>query len=132
MTCRVLLAVSVWLMAAASAYAAGMDCPTLDYDKVESLLTDAPSCDAAMQLLLACQRGASGDVGSAEIVIKKCEADFLTSLSKSGRRAYDRKVGACWRQFAKDSGTLYQSIRAICAADVAHTYAGRAARGKKR
>jgi hypothetical protein len=130
--CRVLLIISAWLMACGTVLAAGMDCPTLDYDKVESLLTDAPSCDASMQLLLACQRGASGDVGSAMIVIKKCEADFLPSLSKSRRRAYDRKVGACWHEFANDSGTLYQSIRAICAADVAHAYADRAAKHKSR
>jgi hypothetical protein len=129
---RALLITSAWLMVSGTALAAGMDCPTLDYDKVESLLTDAPSCDASMQLLLACQRGASGDVGSAMIAIKKCEADFLPSLGKSRRRAYDRRVGACWNEFANDSGTLYQSIRAICAADVAHTYAGRAAKRKAR
>jgi hypothetical protein len=126
------VAVSAWLMVSGTALAAGMDCPTLDYDKVESLLTAAPSCDASMQLLLACQRGASGDVGSAMIVIKKCEPDFLPSLSKRDHHAYDRKVGACWNEFANDSGTLYQSIRAICAADVAHTYAGRAAKHKAR
>jgi hypothetical protein len=127
---RAIFGISAWLMVSGPALAAGMDCPTLDYDQVENLLTDAPSCDASMQLLLACQRGASGDVGSAMIVIKKCEADFLPSLRKRDHRAYDRKVGACWNEFANDSGTLYQSIRAICAADVAHTYASRAARRK--
>lgn len=85
-----------------------------------------------MELLLACQRGSSGDIPPALIVIKKCESEFLASLGKSTRRAYDRKVGACWREFAKESGTLYRSIRAICAAALARTYADRAAKHRKR
>lgn len=37
-----------------------------------------------------------------------------------------------WRKFAKDSGTPYRSIGAICAAEVAQAYAGDVARPKKR
>ena len=85
-----------------------------------------------MDLLIACQRGSSGDVPPALTVIKKCEGNFLPSLSKSAHQAYDRKVGACWRQFANESGTLYRSMRAICAAELARSYADRAARHHRR
>ena len=111
--------------------ALAMDCPVSGYDEVEKRVTAAASCEAAMQLLTACQFGSSGDVGAALIVIKKCEAGFLASLSKSARRGYERKVGACGGEFANESGSLFQSIRAICAAQVAHSYAIRAAKASK-
>ena len=123
---------SVWLIGLGAATpVTAMDCPASGYEQVEKLVTDAPSCDASMQLLLACQLGSSGDVAVAMIVIKKCEGDFLASLSTRSRQAYERKVGACGNNFANQSGTLFQSIRAICAAQVAHSYASRAAKAKK-
>ncbi len=120
------------LMALAAMPALAMDCPVSGYDQVGERVTQAPSCDAAMQLLLACQLGSSADVAISLTVIKKCEADFLPSLSARARRGYDRKVGACGKDFANEGGTLFQSIRAICAAQVAHDYALWAAKGKKK
>ena len=111
--------------------AVAMDCPTSEYEQVEKRVTDAPSCDASMQLLMACQLGSSGDVALSLIVIKKCEGDFLASLSDRARRGYERKVVACGDKFANESGTLFQSIRAICAAEMAHAYAIRTAKTKK-
>jgi len=111
--------------------ALAMDCPVSGYDQVERRVTDAPSCDASMQLLMACQLGSSSDVGVAMIVIKNSEGNFLASLSGSARRSYERKAGACGDKFAGQEVTLFQSIRAICAAEVAHTYAIRAAKAKK-
>ena len=111
--------------------ALALDCPTSEYEQIERRIADAPSCDASMQLLMACQLGSSGDVALSLIVIKKCETDFLASLGDRARRGYERKVGACGDQFAGQSGTLFQSMRAICAAEVAHAYAGRAARARK-
>lgn len=121
----------IWFLASGAAPAVAMDCPVSGYDQVEKNVTDAPSCDASMQLLMACQLGSSGDVGVALLVIKKCEADFLASLGARARRGYERKVGACGDNFAGQQGTLFQSVRAICAAQVAHTYAMRAAKAKK-
>ncbi len=129
---RPFLGLGIWLMASGAAPASAMDCPVSGYDQVEKSVTDAPSCHASMQLLMACQLGSSGDVGVALIVIRKCEGNFLASLSDRARRGYERKAGACGRSFAGKEGTLFQSIRAICAAEVAHTYAIRAAKAKKR
>lgn len=126
---KLLLAVFICLMGAIPALA--MDCPTTDYSEVAQRMTDAPTCDTAMQLLLACQLGSSVDVSLSQIVTDKCEPDFLPSLSAGARRAYETKAEACGKRFAGQSGTMYQSMRAICAAEVAHTYAGRAAKAKK-
>jgi hypothetical protein len=117
------LIVFIFLMWSGAIPALAMECPTSDYAQVEKRVADAPSCDASMQLLLACQLGSSGDVGLSLIVIKRCENDFLASLSHSARRSYERKLGACAAKFVNRSGTLFQSIRAICWAEVAHTYA---------
>ena len=126
------LGIFIWLTCTGAVPALAMDCPTpVDYDQTEKRITDAPSCDASMQLLMACQLGSSGDVSLAMIVTKKCEADFLASLSASARRGYERKVGACGDRFAAESGTLFQSTGAICAAEVAHAYASGAAKAKK-
>ena len=129
--CRVLFVIFTLVMAPGIALAASIDCPP-DHANLEKLVADAPSCDASMKLLLACQLGSSGDVSPAMIVIKKCEDKFLASLSKRSRRTYDRKVAGCGREFANESGTLFQSIRAICAAELAQTYAHRADRNRKR
>ena len=121
----------IWLLAFA-APALAVDCPVSGFDAVGARVAEAPSCDAAMQLLLACQLGSSADVAVSLIVIKKCEADFPPSLSDRARRAYERKVGACGKNFSGEGGTLFQSIRAICAAQVAHDYAARAAKGERK
>jgi hypothetical protein len=126
------LGLGLWLTGSAAAPALAMDCPVSGFDQVGDRVTAAPTCDAAMQLLMACQIGSSADVAVSLLVIKKCEADFLPSLSAGARRAYDRKVGDCGKNFAGEGGTLFQSIRAICAAQVAHDYAQRADKSKKR
>ncbi len=83
-----------------------MDCPVSGFDEVGDRVTEAPTCDAAMQLLMACQMGSSADVAVSLIVIKKCEGDFLSSLSDRARRGYERKVGACGKNFSGEGGTL--------------------------
>jgi hypothetical protein len=107
------------------------DCPVSGIEQIEKLLTGAPSCDRAMVLFEACSFGGSGDVGLGQVVTKKCEGIFLDKLSKSERRSYDRKVGACWHKYAKESGTMYRSFSAFCAAGVAQTYAAHARKAKR-
>jgi hypothetical protein len=126
------LGICIWLLASAAAPALAMDCPVSGFDEVGDRVTEAPTCDAAMQLLMACQMGSSADVAVSLIVIEKCEGDFISSLNGHARRGYERKVGACGKNFSGEGGTLFQSIRAICAAQVAHDYALRADKAKKR
>ncbi len=128
---RVFVIVFAVLALVSPALAATADCPTLEHAKIEKLLAEAATCDDSMKLFEACQYGASGDVSFSEIVIKKCDGAFLGKLSKSAQRAYDRKLYACWHKYAKEHGTMFQSLAAFCAAGVAQTYARRAAAKKR-
>jgi hypothetical protein len=129
MVYRAVVALSAFLLVASPALAE--DCPVSGFENIEKLLTGAPTCDRAMALMIACSFGSSGDVGLGQIVTKKCEGSFLNKLSKSARRSYDRKVGACWHKYAKKSGTMYRSMAAFCVAEVAQAYAARARKANK-
>ena len=108
--------------------AGATDCPATGYDEAAKRIAAAPSCDASMDLLMACQLGSSGDVALSEIVIRTCERDFLAKLGAGGRARYARQRSACGSRLADVSGTLSQSVRAICAAEVAQGFADRARR----
>ena len=129
MVYRAVVALSAFLLLVSPGLAE--DCPVSGFEQIEKLLSGAPSCDRAMALFEACSFGASGDVGLGQVATKKCEGIFLTKLSKSERRAYDRKVGACWAKYAKEGGTMYRSMSAFCAAEVAQAYAARARKAKR-
>ena len=88
MSRRLLCAISFVAIATGPSIAATKDCPTLDGDKILELMDRAPTCAESRALFEACSHGASGDVGLSEVVIRKCEGDFLTKLSKSQRQAY--------------------------------------------
>jgi hypothetical protein len=128
---RGILAVSALIVLASPVGAATQDCPTLDGEEIVKLLTEAPSCDASMKLFEACSYGAGGDTELGEVVQTKCEAAFLGRLSKPERKAYDGKIKACDRKYAKQSGTMYRSFEAFCRAGVAQTYARRVGQTKK-
>src|SRR5258708_7416856 len=123
------LLVAASVLSAAVAVAAG--CPTFDGEKRLELIGRAPTCDKSMAVFEACSYGASGDVGLSAVVIKKCEVGFLAKLSALQRRQYDREQQHCVRKYEKESGTMYVSFAAFCAAELAQTYAHRYARGVK-
>jgi len=125
---RLVSALSLFVAASTGA-AAGAECPTLDGGKRLELLEQAPTCAKSLALFQACSYGASGDVGLSEVVIKKCEGDFLTRLSVAQRRTYDREQQRCARKYRKESGTMYRSFEAFCAANLARTYAHRFSKG---
>ena len=128
---RPLLGICVGFAAFGVASALAMYCPTSDYDQVEKLVTDAPSRDVSMRLPMACQLGSSGDVGPAMIIIKNARLAFWRPSATRARRSYDREAGKCGERFTGGSGTMFQSIRAIYAAQLADSYAVKAAKAKK-
>jgi hypothetical protein len=101
------------------------ECPTFDHKEIEELLGKAPSCRRALALFEICQFGASGDVNLGAIVTHKCEGDFLTKLSSTQRRAYQREQARCLRKYSKQDGTMYRSFEAFCGAGVARNYSAR-------
>ena len=129
---RAILAVfAVLLMAAPAANAAPKDpkeCTAIGEGPGarEELIRKAPSCEAAMEQFEACAYGASGDTGLGQIAREKCEADFLPSLGKSQRAAYDAAIKRCNRKYRNESGTMYRSFEAFCRAEVAQKYSRRA------
>jgi hypothetical protein len=79
---------------------------------------------------MACQLGSSGDVGPAMIIIKNARLTFWRPSATRARRSYNREAGKCGDGFTGGSGTPLQSIRAIYAAQLAHSYAVKAARAR--
>ncbi len=116
---------------APAAAAAAEECPTLDGAGRLELLEHAPTCDRSLKLFKLCSYVASGDVGLSEVVIKKCEGDFLNKLSASQRRTYERGQQHCLHKYDKEEGTMYVSFSAFCAAELAKSYAHRFSKGVK-
>ena len=105
------LGLCIWLLGSAVAPALAMDCPVSGYDQVGERVTEAPSCDAAMQLLMACQMGSSADVAISLIVTKKCEGDFLASLERQRAprlRAQGRRLRQRFRQRGRHALSIDQ------------------------
>jgi hypothetical protein len=110
--------------------AAEEECPS-GFDERIALLEHAPTCAKSRKEFERCSYVATGDVGLSEVVIKKCEGDFLTKLGKSQRQAYDRQQKQCDRKYANQSGTMYRAFAAFCRADVARDYSRRFTKGPK-
>ena len=125
-----ILAVSAMLLVVTPALSATQDCPTLDRDGIEKLLKDATSCDKSMEMFNACAYGFGGDTLLSEIVIEKCEGDFLSKLSKAEERSYRQKVKRCDYKYRNETGTMYRSFEAFCRAGVAQNYSTRALKAK--
>jgi hypothetical protein len=120
-----------WLLALAAfaAPARAEDCRTLGGEEIVALLEQAPTCKKALAQFEACSYASSADVGLSEIVIGKCEADFMTRLTAAERRIYRQERNRCSRKYANQSGTMYRSFEAFCRAKLAKTYALRLAKG---
>jgi hypothetical protein len=95
-------------------------------EAIEQAIDKAASCDASMDVFQACSYGASGDVPLGEAVVKKCEGDFAAKLGKAQRQSYDQEIKRCWQKYRHESGTMYRSFEAMCAAGVAQNYSRRA------
>jgi hypothetical protein len=122
---RSLLAAAVLFGAIATVSA--KECPVQDatLEARADVIRRAPTCRRALQTMEGCAYGASGDVALGAVVTAKCEADFLSRLGKSERRAYARKLARCARKYRHEIGTMYRSFEAFCRAGVARDYSDR-------
>jgi hypothetical protein len=127
---RMVLALSAALLIAP---AAAKDCPTQEFshEAREEVVRKAASCKDSLEVMEACAYGASGDTGLGEIVMEKCEADFLTKLSKAQRQTYDRGIKRCDDKYKNQSGTMYRSFSAFCRATLARDSAAKFVKAKK-
>jgi hypothetical protein len=125
----VLLSIIV-LATSQSAHAVTGECPIegLNPEAIEQSARDAPSCQRAFELFRLCNSGAGGDVGVGEAVTKRCESEFINTLSKTERQTYRGAQNRCARKYRHETGTMYRSCEAFCGAEVAFSYAKRALR----
>jgi hypothetical protein len=112
------------------AAAATQDCPIQDFDldKIEEAARTAPTCDRSLELFRLCGSGATSDVQLGAAVTERCEGDFLARLSKAQQAEYRRAQSRCARKYAHETGTMYRSFEAFCAAEVARSFARRLAK----
>lgn len=97
-------------------------------DRITRTLQSAVTCQRAYDTMNACRSNSSGDVELAEIVISRCEGEFLAGLTPAAKRSYDQEREACRRRYAKSQGTMYVSFTVTCEAGVAARQAGAAER----
>ena len=138
---RTVLALSVVVLLAWSGRAPVLvpalakDCPQQDFthEAREEAVRKAPSCWASLDVMEACAYGATGDTSLGEIVREKCEAGFLTKLSKAQRKTYDAQVKRCdAKARGGREGTMYISAAAFCRAGVAQRTAAKFAKAPRK
>jgi hypothetical protein len=128
MTIRTLLAIALvagWFISPAWAgpkpAKVQKECPVQEssLDAREEAIAKAPACKQALEIMEACAYGAGGDTGLGAAVVEKCEAGFLSKLSKAQRRTYDSEIKRCNNKYRNESGTMYRSFEAFCRAQLA-------------
>ena len=96
--------------AAASAAAPLRECPVEDFDFAPRLeaVRSAPSCEIAVELFGLCGSAAGSDVDWGEVVVAKCEGEFVSRLSKGRLSEYRRAQSRCARKYLHESGTMFR------------------------
>ena len=97
-------------------------------DNIALTLKSAATCKMAYDLMNACRSNSGGDTELAEIVINRCEGDFMPGLTAAAKRTYQQERQDCRSRYAKSRGTMYVSFGATCEAGVAARYASEATR----
>jgi uncharacterized protein len=88
-------------------------------DTLAKALEKAGSCRVAAAKLNDCAWGSSADTTFADIVIHKCEGEFLAKLSPVAKQRYGDEMQLCAYEYGRQDGTMYISAAALCQAAVA-------------
>jgi len=99
---------------------------SMTQDEIVDTINATRGCAAAMKVFRDCEFGASGDVQLGAAVEKKCEADFLSRLGASQKKAYASQLKRCDAKYQNESGTMYRSFTAFCRAEVSQRYSQKA------
>jgi len=120
---RLLLLASAFAAFAASAALADEACFGSDAEALSTALTKAGSCRAALAKFSACAWGSSADLRFGDIVVKVCEGAFVGNLTATGKANYADEAALCAYEHARQDGTMYRSMEALCRAEVASRFA---------
>ena len=92
--------------AAALAAAPQRECPVEDFDFAQRLeaVRSAPSCEVAVELFGLCG-SAAGSVDMGEVVVAKCEGEFVSRLSKGRLSEYRRAQSRARKHGAEEPRT---------------------------
>lgn len=118
---RLIAALAVCAALATSGVARGEECER-DLDAEAKKMRDAKDCDAAYKMFDSCLWGSTADVQRGAVVREICEAGFLSKLKPEPAKAYRRRIDACAKKYAKQSGTMYRSMETACAAKAARDF----------
>lgn len=93
-----------------------------DLEAEAKILRATKDCAAAHKIFDACLWGSTADVQRGAIVREICESGFLSRLKPEAAKAYQTKISACGKKYAKQSGTMYRSMEAACATKAARNF----------
>ena len=119
---RLLLALALATFAASAALA-DEACFGSDAAALSTALEHAGSCRAAFAKFSACAWGSSADLAFGDVVVKVCEGAFLAKLTAAGKANYADEAALCAYEHARQDGTMYRSMEALCRAEVAQRFA---------
>jgi uncharacterized protein YecT (DUF1311 family) len=119
---RLLLA-AAFSVFAVSAALADEACFGSDAEAMSTALEKAGSCRAAFAKFSACAWGSSADLAFGDVVMKVCEGEFLARLTAAGKANYATEAALCAYEHARQDGTMYRSMEALCRAEVASRFA---------
>jgi hypothetical protein len=97
---------------------------------VEAAVRRAPNCERAYKVLEACSLGSSWDNRLDDIVQSKCAPLFMNKADAATKKAFKKAKGRCDKIAERNSGTMYQSLAAVCRARAARDFARRRSGGK--
>jgi uncharacterized protein YecT (DUF1311 family) len=119
---RLVLAATLAPFAASTAMA-DEACFGSDAEALSTALEKAGSCRAAFAKFSECSSGSSADLKFGDIVVKVCQGDFLSKLTAAGKANYAEEAALCAYEHARQDGTMYRSMEALCRAEVAQRFA---------
>jgi uncharacterized protein YecT (DUF1311 family) len=118
------LALAAALVAfAASTATADEACFGSDTAALSAALEKAGSCRAAFAKFSECAWGSSADLAFGDIVVKVCQGAFLDKLTVAAKANYADEGALCAYEHARQDGTMYRSMEALCRAEVAQRFA---------
>ena len=129
---RVSLSGTLALVALAAVFAVGPDsalaggtCPSHAPEARLAAIKAAGSCQKALHLDQLCSIGALGDLSPGAAVVRKCEKDFKSRLSKRLRARYESARNVCIENYSKRHGSGARSATIHCLEEVAAKYSAK-------